>query len=263
MMVVAAEEIPLPAQPDPRNRRPVAFRFARPGRPRHTFAPWNCTSPASRRPTPTACARSTTSASTIPTGMFGLLGPNGAGKSTLMRTLATLQDADRRHASTPRRHRRAARQGRRAPRARLPAAGLRRLSARSAPRTCSTTSRVLKGLVDRGERRRDGRGAAAARPTCTTCARRRSAASPAACASASASPRRCSATRKLIIVDEPTAGLDPEERDALPQPAGRDRRGRDRPALDPHRLRRQRPVPAAWRSSNKGRVLARAARRSS
>ena len=27
-------------------------------------------------------------------GMFGLLGPNGAGKSTLMRTLATLQDAD-------------------------------------------------------------------------------------------------------------------------------------------------------------------------
>ena len=30
----------------------------------------------------------------IPRGMFGLLGPNGAGKSTLMRTLATLQDAD-------------------------------------------------------------------------------------------------------------------------------------------------------------------------
>ena len=31
---------------------------------------------------------------TIPVGMYGLLGPNGAGKSTLMRTLATLQDAD-------------------------------------------------------------------------------------------------------------------------------------------------------------------------
>ena len=28
---------------------------------------------------------------TIPTGMFGLLGPNGAGKSTLMRSIATLQ----------------------------------------------------------------------------------------------------------------------------------------------------------------------------
>lgn len=31
----------------------------------------------------------------IPPGMFGLLGPNGAGKSTLMRTVATLQDPDR------------------------------------------------------------------------------------------------------------------------------------------------------------------------
>lgn len=31
---------------------------------------------------------------TISTGMFGLLGPNGAGKSSLMRTLATLQDVD-------------------------------------------------------------------------------------------------------------------------------------------------------------------------
>src|SRR5579863_2618868 len=30
----------------------------------------------------------------IPNGMFGLLGPNGAGKSTLMRTIATLQDPD-------------------------------------------------------------------------------------------------------------------------------------------------------------------------
>lgn len=31
---------------------------------------------------------------TIPPGMYGLLGPNGAGKSTLMRTVATLQDPD-------------------------------------------------------------------------------------------------------------------------------------------------------------------------
>jgi len=30
----------------------------------------------------------------IPNGMFGLLGPNGAGKSTLMRTVATLQPVD-------------------------------------------------------------------------------------------------------------------------------------------------------------------------
>lgn len=30
----------------------------------------------------------------VPKGMFGLLGPNGAGKSTLMRTIAALQDPD-------------------------------------------------------------------------------------------------------------------------------------------------------------------------
>lgn len=35
----------------------------------------------------------------ISQGMFGLLGPNGAGKSTLMRTLATLQEADSGQAS--------------------------------------------------------------------------------------------------------------------------------------------------------------------
>jgi ABC-2 type transport system ATP-binding protein len=34
---------------------------------------------------------------TIPAGMFGLLGPNGAGKSTLMRILATLQEPDAGH----------------------------------------------------------------------------------------------------------------------------------------------------------------------
>lgn len=32
---------------------------------------------------------------TVPPGLFGLLGPNGAGKSSLMRTLATLQRPDR------------------------------------------------------------------------------------------------------------------------------------------------------------------------
>lgn len=32
---------------------------------------------------------------TIPVGLYGLLGPNGAGKSTLMRIIATLQDPDK------------------------------------------------------------------------------------------------------------------------------------------------------------------------
>lgn len=34
---------------------------------------------------------------TVPPGLYGLLGPNGAGKSTLMRTLATLQTPDAGH----------------------------------------------------------------------------------------------------------------------------------------------------------------------
>ena len=50
------------------------------------------------------------------------------------------------------------------------------------------------------------------RPTCGTFAASGWAATPAACASASASPSRSSADPSLIIVDEPTAGLDPAER---------------------------------------------------
>ena len=71
---------------------------------------------------------------------------------------------------------------------------------------------VLKGIA--AARRAQGRGRRAAQADQPLGGRASasSAPSPAACGSASASPRRCSATRKLIIVDEPTAGLDPEER---------------------------------------------------
>ena len=49
---------------------------------------------------------------------------------------------------------------------------------------------------------------------------------------------------ELIIVDEPTAGLDPGGAQPLPQPARRDRRQCRRHPLDPHRRRRRRPLPA-------------------
>ena len=72
---------------------------------------------------------------TIPTGMFGLLGPNGAGKSTLMRTLATLQEPDAGRDSAER-HRCAREPRCRAAPARLPAAGVRRVSAHLAAARC-------------------------------------------------------------------------------------------------------------------------------
>ena len=49
---------------------------------------------------------------------------------------------------------------------------------------------------------------------------------------------------ELIIVDEPTAGLDPEERNRFLNLLAGDRRQCRRHPVDPHRRRRRRPLPA-------------------
>jgi len=117
--------------------------------------------PACRRPTPTACVRSTTSGLTIPTGMFGLLGRTAPASRRLMRTLATfagrrprlgpaqrvpgLPDGSRGATST------CCVTRRRAACARLPAAGLRVYPKVSAEDMLDHLAR-LKGLVNKGER---------------------------------------------------------------------------------------------------------------
>ena len=131
---------------------------------------------------------------TIPAGMFGLLGPNGAGKSTLMRILATLQEPDDGQRSRSGDIDVLRAEGRRPQDARLPAAGVRRLSERER-RGAARSLRAAQGRRRAPARAGKSSRRCSGRRTSGTCASRSSAATRAACASASASPSRCSATR--------------------------------------------------------------------
>src|SRR4051812_16050828 len=151
----------------------------------------------------------------IPTGMFGLLEPNGAGKSTLMRTLATLQDADHGSAqlldAAAGTHINVLRDK----------AGVRRVLG-YLPQDFGVYPKVnaedmldhlarLKGLSDRGERKNEVE--TLLRQTNLWDVRKK------ALGGYSGGMRQrfgiaqaLLGDPKLIIVDEPTAGLDPEER---------------------------------------------------
>ena len=137
-----------------------------------------------------------------PGTVTGFLGPNGAGKSTTMRMICGLTPPTS-GAATVRPDLSAAPQpgpaGRRAAR-RLRAArrAHRPRGARGSARRpwASTAARVdeLLELV----------GLSRARPSSASASTR------SACASGSASPTRCSATRSVLVLDEPANGLDPE-----------------------------------------------------
>ena len=145
----------------------------------------------------------------IPRGMYGLLGPNGAGKSTLMRTIATLQEPDAGsitlgHIDVVREKDRVRRTLGYLPQefGVYPSVSAERLLDHFA---------VLEGFTDRGERRRVVE--ALLRQTNLWDVRRER------LGGYSGGMRQrfgiavaLLGDPKLIIVDEPTAGLDPAER---------------------------------------------------
>jgi ABC-type multidrug transport system ATPase subunit len=145
----------------------------------------------------------------VPTGMFGLLGPNGAGKSTLMRTLATLQEADS---------------------GRVTLDGLDVLRQKEEVRrilgylpqefgvypkvtaeAMLTHVAVLKGLTDRSERK-DAVDALFHQVNLWEVRRKKLGTYSGGMRQRFGIAQALLGSPKLLIVDEPTAGLDPEER---------------------------------------------------
>ena len=147
----------------------------------------------------------------IPAGMFGLLGPNGAGKSSLMRCLATLQ------IPTSGEIRFDTIDVRRDPAALRATLGYLPQDFGVYPRVSASDMlehlAVLKGIAGRGERRDTVE--ALLRQVNLWDVRKK------AIAGLSGGMRQrfgiaqaLIGNPRLIIVDEPTAGLDPEERNA-------------------------------------------------
>ena len=177
----------------------------------------------------------------VPNGMFGLLGPNGAGKTTLMRILAGLLE---------------------------PSSGTATLDGESMldsperiwgrlgylPQDFGffphlTGEKMLEYLLR--SQGRDQRRAASARfagellerVNLTFAARRKVKTYSGGMRQRLGIAQAIAGNPRLIIVDEPTAGLDPEERLRFYRLLSELAAGSDRPPVDPHRRRCGRPLP--------------------
>jgi ABC-type multidrug transport system ATPase subunit len=145
----------------------------------------------------------------IPTGMFGLLGPNGAGKSSLMRTIATLQEPDSGSIHFDGRDVLADKDGLRRQLGYLPQEF--GVYPKSSALELLNHFAVLKGLTRRAERKEAVEGLL--QQVNLWEVRKR------AVAGFSGGMRQrfgiaqaLIGAPRLVIVDEPTAGLDPDER---------------------------------------------------
>ena len=145
----------------------------------------------------------------IPTGMFGLLGPNGAGKSTLMRTLATLQDADSGSAHLGELDLLNDKQAARASLGYLPQEF--GVYPKEAAYTMLDHFALLKGVVD-GKQRREVVEALLKQVNLWEVRGHKLGGFSGGMRQRFGIAQALIGNPKLIIVDEPTAGLDPEER---------------------------------------------------
>jgi len=146
---------------------------------------------------------------TVPTGMFGLLGPNGAGKSTLMRTIATLQEPDTGAISLEGMDVLAEKEEVRKILGYLPQDF--GVYPRATAEEMLTHLAVLKGLTERGERR-DAVEALLHQTNLWEARRRKLGTYSGGMRQRFGIAQALLGDPRLVIVDEPTAGLDPAER---------------------------------------------------